>query len=120
MGWQRDDKCTELSYQESEIEEFLNSNKMMDAQMGAKAQIKVQTKSKHTWYTLSFTYVLEQDNERVFFASDVPYPYSRMLDHVKEIGNKPDYSNFAQLGTLAFTLSSIYTLLMWQTTRVQS
>ena len=40
------------------------------------------------------------------FASDVPYGYSNMIDHVKEVANKQEFNNFLQVSTIAYTLSS--------------
>lgn len=57
-------------------------------------------------YTYSFSYELEEDNEVIEIASDVPYSYSRMIDFVKKQASNQNYNSFLRVNTLGYTMGS--------------
>lgn len=71
-----------------------------------------EKRTKNPLFTLSFSYQLEFDNEIFCIASDVPYKYSQMVEHIKEIANNETYCNYAQISTIAYSLASIHSYLI--------
>jgi hypothetical protein len=60
----------------------------------------IKTKSEKTYYTLSFTFEFDEENDTTFFAHSPPYTYS-MLDHyLLNITNSPNYSSIFKRKTL--------------------
>ena len=58
-----------------------------------------------TYYTLTFTYDFEYEDDSVYFAYCYPYTYSDMLDDLNKIGADPIKSQFCTRRTLCMSLA---------------
>ena len=71
IGWQRG--CHNISYYQN----------------GIKKDTQKQTKYPKSYYTLTFSYEFQYDDDTVFFAYSYPYTYSDMIEDLTKISNDP-------------------------------
>jgi hypothetical protein len=77
-------------------------------------QWKLTPKWASYYYTFSFEYTFEHDEDIVSFSHSVPYTYSRQCWVLDQIGNEKQYQNFLRINTMCYTLASKIWKLMIQ------
>jgi cytosolic carboxypeptidase protein 2/3 len=60
-----------------------------------------------TYYTLTFTYEFEYENDAVYFAYSVPYTYTDLLDDIVAIEMDPARGSLISRKTLCKTLAGV-------------
>ena len=61
-----------------------------------------------TYFTLSFVYIVQSENESLYFAYDEPYSYSEdYMEYIQKLNNERRYSNFLQINTLCHSLAGV-------------
>lgn len=58
-----------------------------------------------SYYTLTFTYTFEHEDDLVYFAYSVPYTYTDLRNDLATIEGDPDRSKFVRKANLCRTLS---------------
>lgn len=58
------------------------------------------------FYTLSFSYTLQYDNDTVYFAHSYPYTYQENLrPFLEKIAQNSDYNKFLRMGNLCYSFA---------------
>ena len=84
MGWHKD--CEDIRY-------YIN---------GIRKDVTYYSKS---YYTLTFTYTFEYDDDIVYFAYSIPYTYTDLRNDITAIEQDPARSKLVRKSTLCRTLS---------------
>lgn len=57
------------------------------------------------YYTLSFKYNFDYENDTVYFCHCYPYTYSTLMKYLEKLSEIPEYSSFLEISTLCKTLA---------------